>query len=348
MAKMKVFNIGKGLSNGLEETISAAHNYSGDLRVDIIPIKKIDIDPDNPREFLINTEDLQNGILASDIYFTRKSQEKESLATLATSIKQQGIINPIIVYKHGERYRLIAGERRTLASIIAGKTDIQAKILDTKPTELKISILQWIENIERSDLTLWERLRNLEKIVSAYTKSNGINPNDLTSTTLCSLIGCSKPHALNYKSVLMADDVIQNLIQENKIKSLEKAAVISNIELPEIRQEAIDACLSGANLKKLKMISTLASKKNQEKPINPVLKRGRQSSSVTFGVTKNKDVARMIIDSILNNSSLTHISDHFKNINWNDYKSISDTFKQLLKKARRAKCISKRRICLKK
>lgn len=332
MAKMKVFNIGKGLSNGLEETISAAHNYSGDLRVDIIPIKRIDVDPDNPRDFLTNMEDLQNGILPSDIHFTRKSQERESLETLAISIKEQGIINPIIVYKHGERYRLIAGERRTLASIIAGKTDIQAKILDTKPTELKISILQWIENIERSDLSLWERLKNLEKIVSAYTKNKGINPDELTSTTLGNLIGCSKPHALNYKSVLMADSVLQNLIQENKIKNLEKAAFLSNIKSPDIRQEAINACLTGANLKKLKMISTLASKKNQEKQNNPIQKRGRQSSSVTFGMTKNLDVARTVIDSILNNSSLKHISDHFKNINWNDYKSISDTFKQLIKK----------------
>jgi len=332
MAKMKVFNIGKGLSNGLEETISAAHNYSGDLRVDIIPIKRIDVDPDNPRDFLINMEDLQNGILPSDIHFTRKSQERENLETLAISIKEQGIINPIIVYKHGERYRLIAGERRTLASIIAGKTDIQAKILDTKPTELKISILQWIENIERSDLSLWERLKNLEKIVSVYTKNKNINPDELTSTMLCNLIGCSKPHALNYKSVLLADSLLQNLIQENKIKNLEKAAFLSNIKSPDTRQEAINACLAGANLKKLKMISTFASKKNQEKQNNPIQKRGRQSSSVTFGMTKNLNVARTIIDSILNNSSLKHISDHFKNTNWNDYKSISDAFKQLIKK----------------
>jgi ParB family chromosome partitioning protein len=140
MAKKKVFNIGSALSSGLSETIKAAHNYSGELRVDVIPIKKIEVDPDNPRDLLIALEDLYLGISPSDTNFARKTNEQESLETLALSIKEQGIINPIIVYKHGEKYRLIAGERRTLASIMAGKVDIQAKILETKPSELKISI----------------------------------------------------------------------------------------------------------------------------------------------------------------------------------------------------------------
>ena len=89
-----------------------------------------------------------------------------------------------MVYKHGEKYRLIAGERRTLASILAGKADIQAKILDARPDELKISLLQWIENIERKDLSLWERLNNLEKIVHAYAESKNIPPNQVSITEL--------------------------------------------------------------------------------------------------------------------------------------------------------------------
>ena len=66
-----------------------------------------------------------------------------------------------MVYKLGEKYRLVAGERRTLASII-GQDRYSAKILDSKPTDLKISLLQWIGNVERSDLSLWERLKILK------------------------------------------------------------------------------------------------------------------------------------------------------------------------------------------
>lgn len=48
MAKRKVFSIGSSLSEGLERTIAAAHNYSRDLRVDVIPLNKIETDPENP------------------------------------------------------------------------------------------------------------------------------------------------------------------------------------------------------------------------------------------------------------------------------------------------------------
>jgi ParB family chromosome partitioning protein len=332
MAKKKVFNIGNALSSGLEETISAAHNYSSELRVDIIPIKKIEVDPENPRDFLININDLYEGISPSDSNFSRKIQEKESLETLAHSIKEQGILNPIIVYKHAEKYRLIAGERRTLASIIAGFNDIQAKILDVKPSALKISILQWIENVERSDLTLWEKLRNLEKIISVYAHSKGTTFDQVTITELSNLIGCAKSHAINYKAVLISDQEIKNLIHENKIRNLEKAALLSNIKSLDIRKNAIDACLNGAQLKKLKMIAELGLGKNPSGKIKSVERRGRQSRTVNFGVTKNVNVARLIVDSVLNNNSLSHISDYFKDINWNDYKSITDTFKQLVKK----------------
>ena len=212
MAKKKVFQISEALTEGLEETITAAHNYSGELRIDVISIKRIEVDPENPRDLAINTDDLYRGLSESDPDYIRKSEELSSLQTIANSIRDQGIINPIVVYKYGDKYRLVAGERRTLASILAGRQDIQAKILDTKPNELKIRLLQWIENVERSDLTLWERLRNLEKIAVTYATKKNISTEQVTITELSNLIGCSKPHAMNYKAVLMAEDVIMIIV----------------------------------------------------------------------------------------------------------------------------------------
>lgn len=333
MAKRKVFQISDALTEGLEETITAAHNYTGELRVEVIPIKKIEVDPDNPRDFALNFQDLQMGIAESDENCLRKSHELESLHSIANSIRDQGIINPIVVYKFGEKYRLVAGERRTLASVIAGKTEIQAKILESKPNELKISLLQWIENVERSDLSLWERLKNLEKIVSTYATKNNVTPEQVTVTILSNLIGCTKPHAMNYKAVLMADETLKNLIRENKIRNLEKAALIANMQAGLAKQQTIEACLAGAPLKKLKVIAKQHAarvlKENAEKFVD---KRGRQASMVNFGVTKNIQVAKMIVDSIFNHHALTHLADHFTHVDWQDYKSITYTFKQLVKK----------------
>jgi ParB family chromosome partitioning protein len=328
MAKKKVFNIGNALSSGLEETITAARNYSGDLRVDVIPIHKVEVDPENPRMLLISFEDCYQGIAVTDPNRLKKIEEKEHLESMAASIKEQGIINPILVYKYQEKYRLIAGERRTLASILAGKSDIQAKILDSKPSELKISILQWIENSERSDLNLWERLKNLSKIITAHTTQNNMLPEQITITELSHLIGCTKSHAINYKAVLLAEDRIQHLIQENKIKNLEKAALIANVDSPIMKQQLIDACLNGASLKKLKILAQTPIKETKK----TISKRGRQSTSIHFGGTKNISVARVIIDAVLNHKALSDVSSHFHEIDWENYQSITDVFKQLLMK----------------
>ncbi len=329
MAKKKVFSIGNALSQGLEETIESAQNYSGELRIDVIPLRKIELDPENPRELALTLDDAFNGIVANDHDKERKVAELASLESLANSIKTQGIINPVLVYKFGESYRLIAGERRTLASIVSGKTDIQAKILDEKPEPLKISLLQWIENIERSDLSLWERLMNLDKIVEAYAKNQGLPQEQVTVTELAELIGCSKAQAVQYKAVLDADTEMRILISDNKIRNLDKAAFILGITSKEQRKSAIDACVAGASLKELKRISE--AKPEKVITLKPVERRGRQSTIVKFGATKNLAVAKTIIEAIINHDALAPTFASFNNIDWEDTRSVAESFKQILK-----------------
>lgn len=332
MAKKKVFQISNALTEGLEETVSAAHNYTGELRVEAIPLRKIELDPENPRDLVLTFEDLYNGIDKADKDHIRKVNEKNSLLSLANSIKEQGIINPVVVYKYGDKYRLIAGERRTLGSIISGKNEIQAKILDSKPSELKISLLQWMENVERKDLSLWERLSNLEKIIDSYAQNQERKRADITATDLARLLGCSLPHAMNYFTVLHADKRLKDLIRSNQLKNLEKAAILTGINSESVKQTAIEACLSGATLKKLKSISS-QDKIKKLKPSEPLAPdtRGRQAKSVNLGTTRKIHVARLIINSVLNHEKVAHLKQHFSDLNWADYKSINHAFKHLLK-----------------
>ncbi len=278
---------------------------------------------------------MSHEIAKSDPDYARKVQEKESLQTIANSIQEQGIINPVIVYKYGEKYRLIAGERRTLASLMIGKTEIQAKILDAKPSELKISLLQWMENVERKDLSLWERLKNLEKILSTYAAQKSVTLAEVNPTDLSHLIGCSLPHAMNYKAVLHANDAIKTLIRDQQVRNLEKAALLVNIQSKELQQTAIDACLSGATLKKLKMIAT--QDKTQKSLANKVAivkagGRGRQPTLIKLGATKKVNVAKVIFDSVLRHEKLSYVNKHviLSDLNWSDYRTVSQAFKRLL------------------
>ena len=127
MAKKKVFSIGNSLSDGLEQTFAAAHNYSSELRIDVIPITKIQPDPDNPRTLTVLLEDILNGLSESDPQFKKKSEEIESLRSLSNSIIDQGILNPIIVYEDNGQYKLIEGNEELLLQRLLKKLIFKQK-----------------------------------------------------------------------------------------------------------------------------------------------------------------------------------------------------------------------------
>lgn len=326
MAKKKVFSIGSSLSEGLEQTIAAAQNYSSDLRVDVISLKKIEIDPENPRSLTLSINDLENGIDNADPNYLIKSKEKESLQSLANSIKDQGIINPVVVYEYNNKYRLIAGERRTLASFIAGKSDIQAKIFNEKPNELRIRVLQWIENIERSDLTLYERMDNLEKILKSFSKEKNVAFDKIRITDISLLIGCTKPHAINLKAVINADHEIKQLIADNKIKNLEKAAILTNISSSDIRKKAIADCINGATLKKLK--EYLEKDKNPEEFSSKTL--NTSSNAINLGSLIKINVARKIFDTLIENMKISENEFNVSKFNLDNPQSLTKAFKNLI------------------
>ena len=202
MAKKKTFSFGPSLQEGLSSTVTAASSGAGALRVEMIALHKIELDPDNPRDLVLNSSDLNSEIEKGDPQHDRKIKEKAELASMAGSITEQGVINPIVVYQHGDYYRLVAGERRTLASILGNFATIPAKILAEKPEPLKLSLLQWVENIEREDLSLWERIRNLDKIISAYARGKGRTTDEISATELSGLLRCSIQQGTNYKSIV--------------------------------------------------------------------------------------------------------------------------------------------------
>tara|TARA_B100000989_G_scaffold60159_1_gene41195 strand:- start:428 stop:1423 length:996 start_codon:yes stop_codon:yes gene_type:complete len=323
MAK-KTFKIKGNLAEALGDTVSSAKNNAGELHIEAIPLRKIQLDPDNPRDLILTFDDIYQDISKADGMYERKCNEKESLGSLAKSIKEQGIINPILVYKHNDKYRLIAGERRTLASILAEKEDIPAKILTTRPKSLEMSLLQWIENIEREDLTLWERFRNLEKILLSYAEKQSVSTKDVSPAEISRLLGCSLQQAVNYRHILNSTDELKKHIESGKVKNIEKAAYISSSPL-ELQDMLIQSCINGFTLSELKRQARGISldSKAKDKSENPM--------KINFGTTDNTFAAKTIIDTVLEHKNFQHFSDKFRGVCWDDHKSIATAFRQLVK-----------------
>lgn len=138
----------------------------------------------------------------------RKTFEKEALEELTNSIKQYGVLQPIVVRKKGEKYEIIAGERRWRAAKEAKLDKIPCIIKEVDDKEsLKLAL---IENIQRE---------NLNPIEEAYAYKTLIDEYSLTQEEVAQALGKSRSYISNTLRLLNLDEEIIQYIHEGKITS---------------------------------------------------------------------------------------------------------------------------------
>jgi ParB family chromosome partitioning protein len=329
MSKKKRFGVSQAITRGLSETIHVVENNAGVFRNVILPLSRIELDPENPRKLAISIDDVQNGLSKTDPLYIKKSDELEKLKELASTIESSGVINPIVVYKRGEVYRVVAGERRCLASMIANKNEIDARVFNEKPKGFELKLIQWIENTAREDLSLDERINNIREIIHEYQHQHGqVN---LSATFLKNVTGLSLPQATYYLAVMNAPHDVQEAIVSGKLRSLDKAAVIAGIESSQVRQEALIACIEGSSLKELrKMITREKTAATHNKKIEKQQNRGRAATRVNMGFTLNTDVVLTIVKSVLAQIEFRKYADIFSKVDWGHIDQTSRAFRKLI------------------
>tara|TARA_R110000868_G_scaffold244441_8_gene500766 strand:- start:3434 stop:4450 length:1017 start_codon:yes stop_codon:yes gene_type:complete len=329
MTKKKRFGISDALTRGLSETINVVENNAGIFRNVILPLSRIELDPDNPRKLSIDLEDIREGIRPDDTDYSRKQEELAKLKELAHTIESSGVINPVVVYKRGELYRLVAGERRSLASILAGKQEIEARVFNDKPKGFDLKLIQWIENTAREDLTLDERLGNVSEIIHEYQLQHGSDA--MTASILRDITGLSLSQTTYYLAALNAPVDVRAAIQKGTIRNLDKAALLAGIESDELRRSAVDACIQGTSLKELRaMISQQKQLKIKAKPIVKAPTRGRQASKVNMGSTQRVAVVKQIVECVISQDRYGKYTDVFHKVNWDDLNQTTKAFRKLI------------------
>lgn len=329
----KKYTLPVGISSEINNTVDLVINNIGTLNYKIVPISAIEFDPDNPRELALSRDDLPEGPRESDPLYEKKCEEFESLKQTAETIKKYGVRNAIEIYKHNNNYRLIHGERRCLSSILAGKKEIPAKILDEKPSDFDIRLLQLIENVQREDLSLYETLNNIRQVIKEYKKH--IDHTITVDTVfLENLINRSKTHCINVLTVLNAGEELHHFIKQGKIRSLEKAALIAKAKTDEQKACLLDACLQGASLKQLKQESV---QQKKIASIHPSLsyqqkkKPGKQASKINLGSTKNKRIIAKLIKLVSSDPLYFKFKNELNHMTFDDYHSCASSFSFLIK-----------------
>lgn len=136
----------------------------------------------------------------------RKNFDDEALGELASSIKQYGVIQPIIVTKQNDYYQIVAGERRWRAAKKAGLTEIPSIVRNYD--EQKNSEIALIENIQREDLNPVEKAIAMKELINKYS---------LTQQKLADTLGISRSGIANTMRILNLDPRVVELASEGKL-----------------------------------------------------------------------------------------------------------------------------------
>ena len=135
----------------------------------------------------------------------RTQFDPEALSELAASIRQHGVLQPIVVSREGDAYELVAGHRRVLAARLAGRTTIPAVVRDDVEDRLELAL---VENLQRTDLNAIEAARAYKLLMETY---------DLTQEQVAERLGKSRSAVANTLRTLSAPQPLQDAVLEGRI-----------------------------------------------------------------------------------------------------------------------------------
>lgn len=183
-----------GLGRGLDALISEATAETGSEPETSIEIEKITTNPNQPR----------------------KNFDSEALQELADSIKQNGVLQPILVRKVGTKYQIVAGERRYQASKLAGLDKIPAVVRDIDDAE--VFQLALIENLQRADLSPMEEARGYRQLIDSQ---------GLTQEGLAKILSKSRSAIANTLRLMDLPIVVQEMMEQGLLTAGHARAILA-------------------------------------------------------------------------------------------------------------------------
>ena len=159
-------------------------------------------------------------------YQERRAFDVEQLNALAQSIRENGLLQPVTVRRYGNRYQLIAGERRLRACMLAGIKRVPAVLSD--PSDAQSAALGLLENIQRRDLDPFEQARGMQDILNMWGCSQA---------EAAKRLGLSQPTLANKLRLLQLSAAQQRFIVQNDLTERHARAIL---RLPDaLRDQAL-------------------------------------------------------------------------------------------------------------
>ena len=173
----------------------------------------------------------------------RKTFDEESLKEMAESMRLYGVLQPLLVVdtKNG-RYKIIAGERRFRASLIAGLKKVPVIIKDLSEQEIKEISL--IENLQREDLNPIEEAEALSEYAALY---------NLTQEEVAHRVGKARSSVANTIRLLGLDEEVKELVRQNRLSAGHARAILPIDSKEAQREFAYKACDGQMSVRELEL-----------------------------------------------------------------------------------------------
>lgn len=199
----------RGLGRGLEALIPPQESLPGVLEV---PIASLKPNPNQPR----------------------RGSDPEGLNQLAASIRENGVIQPLIVSETPQGYQIIAGERRWQAAKLAGKTVVPVIIREASPRDGLILAL--VENLQREDLNPLEAAGAYQELVERF---------GLSQEEVAQRVGKSRPAVANSLRLLRLPEAAKRALASGEINEGHARAILS-LEGEGVQRLALQRIIRGA------------------------------------------------------------------------------------------------------
>lgn len=204
-----------------------------------------------------DTHEVPIGLIDPSVLQPRTVFDDAKLDDLAKSITANGVVQPVLLRRKGNRFELIAGERRWRAAERAGLTKIPAVVRDV--SDDKVLEIALIENIQREDLNPIEEARAYKKLIETL---------GLTQETVALRVGRDRSYVTNYLRLLRLPEDIQDLLQSGRI-STGHARTLLGAGQPDIQRriarKIIEQDLSVRATERLVRLSEMAAGQSRSK-----------------------------------------------------------------------------------
>lgn len=203
---MKKMGLGKGLDALFGDDIATkVEPKKEEVEKGLLEVKLTDVEPNKEQP--------------------RKNFDEEKIALLAESIKENGLIQPIVVRKENNKYKIIAGERRWRAARVAGMKKVP--IIIKEASDEQVLQMALIENIQRQDLNSIEEAMAFKYLVEEY---------GMTQNQVAQKVGRSRPGVANIIRLLNLCPKVQDMIVTGRL-SEGQAKTLLSIEDPDLQYE---------------------------------------------------------------------------------------------------------------